>query len=331
MLVLVLDIVLARWYGPEQKGIFNFFANSIAITGFILTWGVQFNYLEGQRKTPARARNILLFDMRILAVQMAVLGLITLALWLLCPEQRFYEVALSYWLLGTAMHMLYNFCSFVLLREKGVRYSNVIRIAWNVLTAGFAILGTWLNWYIQGVIGWSVAVFLVWCLWYFWYCYRLDLPQENEKIGRSDQKELFQYGLLVYFNVLFDRLNLKISLLILGLWAAAEQVGVYAIVNNLAMLIISVSESTGLLLLGDKEGMQLHETAPDKFLTILRLSFWLNAGLVLLTAAAAYGLIPLVYGNYFSEALLLYLLLIPGLLVNNFYRILNLVFQSMVR
>lgn len=132
------------------------------------------------------------------------------------------------------------------------------------------------------------------------------IPSER-KAGAPSYRELFSYGLRSLPARLAERLQTRIDIVLLGLLSTSSVVGVYTVATGIAESLFYVSGSLSAVLFtrsAEREG-ELHQLA-------LRVMIPLGVVFALVVGSMSAFLIPVIFGQDFSDAVLFLWVLLPG-------------------
>lgn len=326
VVLLLLDIFLARYSDFEFKGVFNYVSSFSITLGLVLTAGLHFKFIFGDSKYPDYRQNQLSTDL---------IGLSALGLGFLCIlfiYSLFKEVLIDIWALWLTVYSESIFCylaffSFRLFSQKtymwirNVKYISQIII----LFIFFFILNNYNISLIFSIISiFSIILSYAIIIWgYSKYKIKFAWAKPNK-----DYLTGFKVGFSNMSIVFIDRFLYRGAVLISGYFSMNKLTSNLMIAIGLADLSISFSDILGLKLIGEKEKGE--KVLKDKALLglILYVNFILSLILVLATSLFGYLLIPILFGKNYFTAVPLLLILLPGYLLNSNYkfsqRILNL-------
>lgn len=326
VLLLVLDIFLARYSDFEFKGVFNYVSSFSITLGLVLTAGLHFKFIFGDAKYPDYRQNQMSTDL----IGLNILGLGFIGA--LVVYSLFKELVINVWALWLTVYAESIFCylsffSFRLFSQKTyMRIRNIKYISQIIILMIFFFL--FKNYNISIIFTiisiFSLALSYAIIIWgYSKYKIKFAWVKPNKE---------FVTGLKVGFSnmsiVFIDRFLYRGAVLISGYFSMNKLTSNLMIALGLADLSISFSDILGLKLIGEKEKGEKVLKNKELLGLILYVNFILSFILVIATSISGYLFIPILFGKDYVTAVPLLLILLPGYLLNSNYkfsqRILNL-------
>jgi len=317
----VLNLLQARWLGPEGKGGYDLFVATggllMIALGFPAPSGVSYITASSPVSLPRMARWLL----RVALVQgLVILFLLGVAersgvLWTFLPRwsNRGIIVISAVYVFLT---ILTSYWRAILIGQLEIISANRIfvltRLADLLLFLG--LLG-WV-WVFGQSLDLPMVIYLLLisalisnglCL------YRLRVPLMATSQGISGFRQAVKYSVPCYLGSLILFLNTRLDMFLISALMDQKAVGLYALSANLAHLVWLLSISVAKALL-PKVASEQHLPSRNAYLTAqaTRLSFYLSFIAGILLSLFSIAALPLVYGDAFRGSIAPLLWLMPG-------------------
>lgn len=311
------SILLARWLGPEARGVYALImTTSVTLAAFLgnNAWVQTFAFLTGKKRysPPQIAGHGML-------IALLCAALMALPL-LLLPggsfESLFPELRRSHlWIivLLTSSTLVFGTLMGLLTGLNQIPLITTLRTIRAVAT--FSVQLVLLGFFNMGLPGalWEITLsaFLVLCMALVIFVGKSGIDLRAQ---RGSIRDVVAYGGKSYPGHLGVILMSRVDIYFVALFGGLEAVGFYAVAKGLTEIvsIIEQSISQGIMpnvIAGD------FATAGSVVARAFRASLWLNFLVLLLGGLFAQWLIPLLYGKEFAGAVPAFLLLLPGVLL----------------
>ena len=311
---LVMSVVLARWLGPEQRGIYAIIVASVAVLTAFANLGLEpaFVYLAGKRRYRVEelAGHALWLALIIVAAVAAIGALVPTAV---------YSAVLrglnrsEIWIVLILMvpSLLRSFVNGILLgldRIKLLVVVSTVTLVLDLVLLLVLVVGMGLG--IRGVIiqllvsGFAAALVSLYIL--------IRSVGVVMRPNPALVKDALAYGLRIYPGYIgYNALN-RVDLYMVNFFAGTAAAGVYAVAVNMAEKLWIIDGAFGQAAMPK---VLARETGPATDLTgrAFRASWTVVAFAAAAAALVAPWLIPFLYGGEFQGAVLAFVLLLPGM------------------
>jgi len=142
-------------------------------------------------------------------------------------------------------------------------------------------------------------------------------------------KREFKFGISIYLATLFIFLNYKVDLYFIDFMLGKEQLGVYSTAVSLAEILFMIPSSVASAILGRLYNMNNDEPSERNRITskTIKVSFYITF-ILMIAGICCTPLIPIIYGNEFSGAIMPTIILFIGILFASIGKISASYFQS---
>jgi O-antigen/teichoic acid export membrane protein len=318
LMTMATSVIIARLLGPSQKGTYSLLLLILNTITLLLAFGLgSANVYFGARTTaklPALAGNSL-----IAGVVLGVTGILLTALALQIPAVTAYlrsNGIAPTWLLALSLLLpfllLANFLQEIV-RAAGqiVRYNLIALVA-----AGASLLGAMLFvWY----LGWGLAgalatwVFARMAMSVVAAAFALAATQGRLRLDRGAMREGLQFGMKLHPGNIAQFLNYRLDVLLIGLFLAPLQVGLYVTATNLTEIIWEIPHAVRTVLLQRVAASTEQPARNDMTAQVTRMTTTLVGILCLVAAILSYPMIRILYGEPYAPAAAVLVLLLPGI------------------
>ncbi len=315
-------IVIARYLGPEGRGVFGVL---ITVPTIVLSFGA----LGMQRATLFHLANEKFNNNQVLG-SLLFLWLTASTLGVLAVLTSFYFIDSSFLKIDLIIALAtiipfqlgISYMGGVYLGFEKYKGANMFR--WSrpvvnlVLLCIFLII---LQMDVRGAVyAYAISVALI-------FFYGLNHLITNfgfkPKINTSVMKSMLTLGIQYALSFFMIQLNLRIDILILNDLLSKSEVGYYSVASNVAEQLWQLPMAIGVVVMTKTAVVSQREQMDRKIGTILRLSTL--TGIVGASALALISpyIIPLVFGKAFASSALITNFLLPGIVFFMIFRVLN--------
>lgn len=319
---LILSVFIARFLGPENTGVYNYFIwlinILILITGLgggttIVKYVAEFLSRNELGETSYFLRKLFLFQFLLAVILCSViLGINNLFGIFATGISNYFFIALL-----TLFPYLWITSSLSIL-QGSQRYKTIAKISIlvNALMICSIFVVLMLNGSVFSLLLTHLAVYLVSSVIYF-FITKKYFPKTSEKLSSTKSKEILSYGGSIYLITILDAVVWqKSEILFLGFFSHASEIAFYSIAYGLAnMVILVIANSFNSVLVpifsqlkvrGENLKIQTGYFRTTKLLSIIMIP--IAAGLFILSPA----IISTVYGpSYLASSLIFSILIIP--------------------
>ncbi len=332
LLKLAIGILTARVLGPKGKGIFVLAIQMPGILAMLsnLSLGEAFIYHIGQKKIPrSRILGTILF------FAAAVTIFVFAAYFLLLPylsETFLRNINLDLLRISILLLPLVILDYLMFSALKGLKkfslYNGLSLLARGLFFCGvftaLIILGTGVEGavtaYVLAALG--STLILIGVLFIF--------SERKMSFSWNGLKSLVTYGLATHIAVVLMELEYRFDFFILNFFLSPAHVGIYSVGVTMAQLLWYISNSVNTVLFPEISSVSRAEAA--RFVPrVCRNVLFICAIAGLFLVAAGYGLIRVLYGIKFTASYPIFLILLPGLIMDGIFRILGSYFKGTAR
>ncbi len=311
------SILLARWLGLESRGIYALVlvtSNNLASFLGVHAWGHALAFFTGkQRYLPSQVAGHAIFIVLISASVMALSLLLLPTPILELIFSGLQKVHLWMIVLVTVSTLLFTGLTNLLTGLNLIPLYTTISLGKAViaLVLQFILLGA-LNMGLTGAY-WELVISAIVTL-----CVTTAIFARKSgidlRIKRNFLKDIVAYSGKSYPGHLGIVLLSRVDIYFVAVFSGVEAVGFYAIAKGLTDIIAIIEQSISNGVMPNVIAAD-HSGAANIIARAFRVSFWLSGLFLLIGAASAGWLIPLLYGDEFSGAAPVFILLLPGALL----------------
>ncbi len=315
---IISSVLIARMLGVEGKGIYSFVVLLSSIFIPILTFGYGAGVIYQIGTKTFNVKNVTLTNITISLLQAAFIATIITSAWYFgflgkIGEQLGYlEILIIVCLIF--LNTVFQFSSKSILADSWFKLDNLLQILRKIIVPSSVVLLIWFsaNNIRGGLIGLlsGVSLLLLVQQYNIWKKYRPTFRFDTNFVKKS-----YAYGFKGWLGNIAISANTRIDQLILGGVASAEALGNYSIAVMLSELIWILPMALGQVIYNRVAGDNDEAASLELVKKIHRI---LMSFLLLCTFMAALvgpHIIPFVYGNEFSGAILPFVVLLPGTLI----------------
>ncbi|PJF41538.1 MAG: hypothetical protein CUN55_11690 [Phototrophicales bacterium] len=308
------SIVLARWLGPEARGLYALIAaTSILLADLFSATAIvhAFSFLTGKRKysLPTLAGHALSLSIvgSILLGVLAAIAPISL-IHIFAPELG--RIHLWITVAWTLQLLMINMLSGILIGLNRIRTMIIISTSSIVLTLGFQVVFlVILNMGLEGAV---LQILATAAFNYAMFAYLIMVDIRGvPTLDRDVARDLASYTSRNYPSYIGSQLLARTDIYFITLYVGPAAAGVYAIARGLAEIISIID-----LPITNAVLPQVVTSDRTKAAILIgqafAFSFWGSALLGLVGASTSFIFIPLLYGNDFADAIGLYIVLLIG-------------------
>lgn len=320
--IFLTDIALARVFGPNGKGVYNYFVATVITAGTFLSFGLNYAYLNLTRSR----KEYELYAFRFLSFLILAISSIPLflAVW---PGYAQLDVGMSglssfMWGFAIFSETLVAYILIILLRHHGpVWYSSARLLRRTALFLSVSILPFIVGHRLGLRYSLLTVVFSAFSLYVIagFLCYKALHRENPQRPSMNQIAHHIRYGFTVYLTKLADRFLYRAGLIILGLFEGPASVGVFAVTMGMADILLVLSNSTGLSILADRAKVDLSEEGSSHIIQVFRVSLIIGVLASMAIAATGYFVITLLFGAPFLGAYGPLLVLLPTIPLHSLY------------
>jgi O-antigen/teichoic acid export membrane protein len=308
---LVISVIIARSFGPEGKGYIAFF---IIFFNFLASYGhfgINNAATYFQKRSKHRPKDVFSTNLNFLFLTWLLISTIFISIYF--KNNLLSEYGISFIIVGLFL-VLANFlknlvCGFYIGEERIVEINNFLLLDNLIILIGVVLfwqlnLLTPLLYVVLRLIGVLINLIFLWLNLGVGYSCKIDFSMLISE---------FKYGLFVYFSALFGFLAYRIDRFIIKGFLSNSALGIYVTAVTLAELVLLVPGSITQAISGRLYNIDKDKIQKSKNLTIrtIKYSFYCSL-LIALVGFLMRKLIPILYGQSFTEAVTIFSVLLIG-------------------
>lgn len=332
VLGVVSGIFIARFIGPEGKGIFAIYqANAqMFVTFFSLSLGSALTYFVPSKII--KIEKLLGISLLVIIIGSLLSTLIIFTFYyssykLYLFPSKYNSILYILWMFVFSTLSITNFLAVGFFQGmKLFNKLNKILIINSIINVVLFLLLFLLS--RQGVIGKNV-LYLLYCLlaitlfntfqFLFSYLKTVKVKPDFSISYKRDLQPILKYVFYTHLSIFVSFINYRLSLWILNYYLNAVAIGLFSLASNIAVLFSFISQTIGNVLMPYLSG----EAEEKKRIMFYRYSRINSTILIILAGISFFAcipLIPLLYGREFSDAVILFQVFLPGIFFMGFSR-----------
>jgi len=329
LLGMVSSVFLARFLGPENRGYYAMVLFLPSTLSMVLGLGIPSSNVYHIAKK-INLSEILKFNKLLknfLSIAGLIIGIIIIDFF---SEKLFPGIPknlLSIGLISYPLLLINSFSFSVFLGLQEIKIYNKIQLQQKVISTILAIFAT----YFWNIIGAIIAIIISNIIIYIQCKIHITKVTKNDQKNKTLNKNKFiQYGLKSYFSDIIAFLNYKADIFFINFFLNPVLTGVYVVAVSLAEKIWIVTSSISLVInpklteISDDENEHTH-------LTILTAKwvFYLTLFIVIFLGISIKYIVSFLYGAEYSQVVLPFILLLPGICLGAMSKIISNSFASL--
>lgn len=320
LLGLVGSIILARWLGPSQRGVFA----AIILIPTILQYFVNFGlssatiYFTAQ---PNSNKNTIWSNLVLIGFIQSIIGIL-LGYFIITLYLQKYDLAivhLGYLYLFTIPLGLFGmYSTYILQGASQFKVTNVLKC---IVPFGYCIGIVWLRFqqiltiqnlvYVQVFIQFSYLIIAVFLL------YQILLNQFIFKIEYDSICQMLTYSVKVWFGDISHLANSRIDQFLIGGFLSSSDLGIYTVAISVARFTNVFADAITTIMLPSITGKNSFQEKVTEILDFFK-KYWIFSVIFHLIFALSLPIvIPFVFGNAYSESTIICQILVLGSLFVN--------------
>ena len=318
-----MSILSTRILGPEGKGIFGIITYNILFAGLILNMGVHLAstyFIASKKTTPAKVLGLSIYQQLINTSLLTILllGLVMAEFGdLVIPTNESVGLIMFYMIGAFGLGQMANFIKSIFQGKKRFKYLNrslfLKAVSNTLLFGGLYLYHTQIPVGIEEVIYVSIAVTII----NFGYWVISYIVEFGEKPDLSPNvfgqiKLMFSFSFIGYLSALLNFLNYRLDIYVVEAYCKLDQVGYYILAVNLTQMLWLISDPISGILKPYLSDPKWAEKRKAFFSAYLRLNSLIIGTLSIIGWVLAETLIPLLYGQDFTAAIIPFRILLIG-------------------
>lgn len=318
----LLSILLTRTLGPEGYGLFSALVIIPLIVVSITQMGVRGAsiYLLGQKKYDEQA---IVSSMLALLAFTSLAGIVFSSIaYFIYSEPGFTVLLVALVVPVIPLRLAVIYIGGIFMGRDEIRKANQLNWPINLLNLALAAVLVWgLGMQVLGAVIAGLLANLAVSIYTFWLLakdFKLSFRYSKEILVR-----LLKMGILYSLSFFIIQLNYRVDIILLENLTDLKEVGLYSLAVGLAEQLWQVPHAVSLIIFARTAGAQDLTLVTAQTLRLTRLSFLLALALSGFLMLLAPWLVPLIFGQEFSQSILMLQIIIPGIVFLVIYRVLS--------
>ena len=320
ILGLVGSIILARWLGPSQRGVFA----AIILIPTILQYFVNFGlssatiYFTAQ---PNSDKNAIWSNLILIGFIQSVIGILVGYFIITLYLQKYGLEIIRHgnlYLFTIPLGLFGMYATYIL---QGASYFSITNLLKCIVPSGYCIGIIWLRFkqiltienlvYVQLLIQFSYLIIAVFLL------HRILLNQFVFKIEYKSVRQMLKYSVKVWFGDISQLANSRIDQFLIGGFLSSRDLGIYTVAVSVARFTSIFADAITAIMLPLIAGKNSFQEKVKEMLNFFK-NYWIFSVVFhLIFALSLPTIIPLVFGNAYSESIIISQILVVGNLFVN--------------
>ena len=320
ILGLVGSIILARWLGPSQRGVFA----AIILIPTILQYFVNFGlssatiYFTAQ---PNSDKNAIWSNLILIGFIQSVIGILVGYFIITLYLQKYGLEIIRHgnlYLFTIPLGLIGMYATYIL---QGASYFSITNLLKCIVPSGYCIGIIWLRFkqiltienlvYVQLLIQFSYLIIAVFLL------HRILLNQFVFKIEYKSVRQMLKYSVKVWFGDISQLANSRIDQFLIGGFLSSRDLGIYTVAVSVARFTSIFADAITAIMLPLIAGKNSFQEKVKEMLNFFK-NYWIFSVVFhLIFALSLPTIIPLVFGNAYSESIIISQILVVGNLFVN--------------
>lgn len=320
ILGLVGSIILARWLGPSQRGVFA----AIILIPTILQYFVNFGLSSATiyfTAHPNSDKNAIWSNLILIGLIQSVIGILVGYFVITLYLQKYgLEIVRhgNLYLFTILLGLFGMYATYIL---QGASYFSITNLLKCIVPSGYCIGIIWLRFkqiltienlvYVQLLIQFSYLIIAVFLL------HRILLNQFVFKIEYKSIRQMLKYGVKVWFGDISQLANSRIDQFLIGGFLSSRDLGIYTVAVSVARFTSVFADAIVAIMLPLIAGKNSFQEKVKEMLNFFK-NYWIfSVAFHLIFALSLPTIIPLVFGNTYSESIIISQILVVGNLFVN--------------
>ena len=315
LLGLVGSVILARWLGPNQRGVFD----AIILIPTILQYFVNFGlssatvYFTAQ---PNSNKNAIWSSLLLIGFIQSVIGF--LLGWFIVELylQKYFinSIYLGHlYLLTVPMGLFGMYATYMLQGASHFKITNFLKC---IVPIGYCIGILWLKFhhnlsienlvYLQLVIQFSYLIIAV------FFLYKIFLTYFLFKIEYDFIRQMLTYSVKIWFGDISQLVNSRVDQFLIGVFLSSQELGIYTVAISVAGFTGIFANAVRTIMLPSIIGRKSFQEKITETLNFFKKYWFFSIFFHAIFALILPFLIPFVFGNTYSESIIICQILIVG-------------------
>ena len=320
LLGLVGSIILARWLGPSQRGIFAAIILIPTLVQYFVNFGLYSAtiYFTAQ---PNSNKNTIWSNLIFIGFIQSIVGIL-LGYFIINFYLQKYSLAIVHlgniYLFTIPLGLFGMYATYML---QGCSHFKIINFLKCIVPLGYCIGIIWLKFqqiltienlvYIQLFIQSSYLIIAIFLL------YKILLNQFIFKIEYDSIRKMLTYSIKIWFGDISQLANSRIDQFLIGGFLSSRDLGIYTVAISVARFTSVFSDSITTIMLPSITGKNSFQEKVTEMLNFFK-KYWVFSIIFhLIFALSLPILIPFVFGNAYSESIIICQILVLGSLFVN--------------
>jgi O-antigen/teichoic acid export membrane protein len=320
LLGLVGSIILARWLGPSQRGVFA----AIILIPTILQYFVNFGFSSATiyfTAQPNSNKNIIWSNLIMIGFVQSIIGL-TIGSLIINYYLRKYGLGIvnlgHLYLFTVPLGLFGMYATYILQGASHFKVTNFLKC---IVPLGYCIGIIWLKLQqilsIENLVYVQLSIQSLYLIIALFFLYSILLKQFKFKIEYNFLSQMFNYSLKVWFGDVSQLANSRIDQFLIGGILSSRDLGIYTVAISVARFTSVFADAVRTIMLPSVTSKNLFQEQVIEMLNFFKKYWFFSIIFHLIFALSLPILIPFVFGNAYSEAVIICQILVVGSLFIN--------------
>ena len=314
------SIILARWLGPSQRGVFAAIILIPTILQYFVNFGLSSTtiYFTAQ---PNSDKNAIWSNLILIGFIQSVIGILVGYFIITLYLQKYGLEIIRHgnlYLFTIPLGLIGMYATYIL---QGASYFSITNLLKCIVPSGYCIGIIWLRFkqiltienlvYVQLLIQFSYLIIAVFLL------HRILLNQFVFKIEYKSVRQMLKYSVKVWFGDILQLANSRIDQFLIGGFLSSRDLGIYTVAVSVARFTSIFADAITAIMLPLIAGKNSFQEKVKEMLNFFK-NYWIFSVVFhLIFALSLPTIIPLVFGNAYSESIIISQILVVGNLFVN--------------
>jgi O-antigen/teichoic acid export membrane protein len=320
LLGLVGSIILARWLGPSQRGIFA----AIILIPTILQYFVNFGFSSATiyfTAQPNSNKNTIWSNLIMIGFIQSVIGLV-IGYFIINYFLQKYGLEIvnlgHLYLFTVPLGLLSMYATYILQGASHFKVTNFLKC---IVPMGYCIGIIWLKLQqilsIENLVYVQLSIQSLYLIVAIFFLHSILLNQFKFKIEYNFLDQMFRYSLKVWFGDISQLANSRIDQFLIGGILSSRELGIYTVAISVARFTSVFADAVRTIMLPSVTSKNLFQEKVTEILNFFKKYWFFSIIFHLIFALSLPILIPFVFGNAYSEAIIICQILVIGSLFIN--------------
>jgi O-antigen/teichoic acid export membrane protein len=320
LLGLVGSIILARWLGPSQRGIFA----AIILIPTILQYFVNFGFSSATiyfTAQPNSNKNTIWSNLIMVGFVQSIIGL-TIGSLIINYYLRKYGLGIvnlgHLYLFTVPLGLFGMYATYILQGASHFKVTNFLKC---IVPLGYCSGIIWLKLQqilsIENLVYVQLSIQSLYLIIALFFLYSILLKQFKFKIEYNFLRQMSNFSLKVWFGDISQLANSRIDQFLIGGILSSRDLGIYTVAISVARFTSVFADAVRTIMLPSVTSKNLFQEQVFEMLNFFKKYWFFSIIFHLIFALSLPILIPFVFGNAYSEAVIICQILVVGSLFIN--------------